>query len=102
MTTTSRVLQDILLIKLCQVFVALVALHSPCIFTMSSSVLQCGPDIKSVLTRLWLHENMRVFQDRLINAEDKAHLQRLLYHLLKARFDTKLSYEVIFRLEAAM
>ena len=37
---------------------------------------------------------MRVFQDRLVDSEDKAYLQRLLHALLKSRFDTKLSYEV--------
>lgn len=58
------------------------------------TALQCGRDPKPVLTRLWVHENMRVFQDRLVDTADKTYLQRLLHALLKSRFDTKLSYEV--------
>ena len=56
--------------------------------------MQCGREPKPVLTRLWVHENMRVFQDRLVDTADKTYLQRLLHALLKSRFDTKLSYEV--------
>lgn len=33
---------------------------------------QC-PDAKLTLTRLWVHENMRVFHDRLICNEDKTY-----------------------------
>ena len=57
-------------------------------------LLQCGRDPKAVLTRLWQHENMRVFQDRLVDTADREYLQRLLHGLLKSRFDTRLSYEV--------
>ncbi|DBA83803.1 TPA: hypothetical protein ACH3X1_006326, partial [Trebouxia sp. C0004] len=57
---------------------------------------QCGRDPKAVLTRLWQHENMRVFQDRLVDSEDRGYLQRLLHGLLKSRFDTRLSYEEWF------
>lgn len=59
-----------------------------------NELLQCGRDPKAVLTRLWQHENMRVFQDRLVDSEDRGYLQRLLHGLLKSRFDTRLSYEV--------
>ena len=59
-----------------------------------SELLQCGRDPKAVLTRLWQHENMRVFQDRLVDSEDRGYLQRLLHGLLKSRFDTRLSHEV--------
>lgn len=57
-------------------------------------LLQCGRDPKPVLTRLWVHENLRVFQDRLVDSADRTYLQRLLHALLKSRFDTKLSYQV--------
>ncbi len=64
--------------------------------------MQCGRDPKAVLTRLWLHENLRVFQDRLVDSDDKGYLQHLLHGLLKSRFDTHLSYEVcIMRNKAA-
>jgi len=59
-----------------------------------NETLQCGRDPKGVLTRLWQHENMRVFQDRLVDSEDRGYLQRLLHGLLKSRFDTRLSHEV--------
>ena len=59
-----------------------------------SMLLQCGRDPKAVLTRLWLHENMRVFEDRLVDNEDRSYLQHLLHGLLKSRFDTSSSYEV--------
>ncbi|KAL3130872.1 hypothetical protein ABBQ38_000201 [Trebouxia sp. C0009 RCD-2024] len=57
---------------------------------------QCGRDPKPVLTRLWVHENLRVFQDRLVDSADRTYLQRLLHALLKSRFDTKLSYQELF------
>lgn len=57
-------------------------------------MLQCGRDAKGVLARLWLHENMRVFGDRLVGSQDRSYLQRLLHSLLKARFDTSKTYEV--------
>ena len=54
----------------------------------------CCCSVGETLSRLWVHENLRVFQDRLVDAADRTYLQRLLHTLLKSRFDTKLSYEV--------
>ncbi len=55
--------------------------------------LQC-PDAKIVLTRLWTHENLRVFHDRLVDAEDRSLVKHALHSMLKARFDVTQDYEV--------
>ena len=55
--------------------------------------LQC-PDAKTVLTRLWTHENLRVFHDRLVDAEDRSLVKHALHSMLKARFDVTQAYEV--------
>jgi len=44
----------------------------------------CSGNPKSIpepisLTRIWFHENMRVFHDRLINDEDRKYMKKLLY-----------------------
>ena len=41
---------------------------------------QCGT--KQALVRLWLHESMRVFHDRLIDDQDKNHFRNLLLELV--------------------
>eukprot|EP00898_Chlorokybus_atmophyticus_P006606 jgi/Chlat1/6947/Chrsp52S06617 len=41
-----------------------------------------------VLTRLWLHESMRVFHDRLINNQDKAYFKEMAVELLRKHFDS--------------
>lgn len=55
---------------------------------------QC-PDL-AAMTRLWVHENMRVFHDRLVSAEDKAFYCRMVHENLKARFEWAPSYEETF------
>eukprot|EP00891_Asterochloris_glomerata_P001497 jgi/Astpho2/1497/e_gw1.00026.129.1_t len=56
---------------------------------------QC-PDAKIVLTRLWTHENLRVFHDRLVDAEDRSLVKHALHSMLKARFDVTQDYEEVF------
>ncbi|KAK9815239.1 hypothetical protein WJX72_000483 [[Myrmecia] bisecta] len=56
---------------------------------------QC-PDAKTTLTRLWVHENLRVFHDRLVCQEDKDFVTRALFDMLRARFEVHQSYEEVF------
>ncbi len=56
---------------------------------------QC-PEPRGTLTRLWAHENLRVFHDRLISAEDKHYFQQMLYDMLRARFEFKEEFEDVF------
>ena len=37
---------------------------------------------KQALVRLWLHETMRVFHDRLVDDQDKEHLRSILLELV--------------------
>ena len=37
---------------------------------------------KQSLVRLWVHESMRVFHDRLIDSQDKAHFKAILQELI--------------------
>ncbi len=55
--------------------------------------MQC-PDAKTTLTRLWVHENLRVFHDRLVCQEDKDFVTHALFDMLRARFDVHQPYEV--------
>lgn len=45
-----------------------------------ASPKQCNS--KQALVRLWLHESMRVFHDRLIDDHDKSHLRSILLELV--------------------
>ena len=47
---------------------------------LMASPKQCGS--KQALVRLWLHESVRVFHDRLIDDQDKAHLRSILLELV--------------------
>lgn len=47
-------------------------------------------------TRLWIHENCRVFHDRLINEEDKEWFYDLIMEIIGREFKTKFEKEVIF------
>lgn len=51
---------------------------------------------KDTLIKLWSHENLRVFHDRLINNEDKKYLMEMMHQLLRARFSISDSYEEYF------
>ncbi|QDZ24237.1 heavy chain of dynein [Chloropicon primus] len=57
---------------------------------------------KEVLTKLWAHENMRVFHDRLINDEDKKWLMEMMHQMLRGRFSIPESYEEYFESEPIM
>jgi len=41
---------------------------------------------KDVMTRLWVHESMRVFHDRLISIEDKDHYKKMCSEIVKKNF----------------
>ncbi len=41
------------------------------------------------LLKLWFHENCRVFQDRLVNNEDRSWFDDMLKEKLKTVFDTE-------------
>jgi len=51
------------------------------LMTKAKSVLKA-----EVFTKLWLHEASRVFNDRLINKEDRLVFQELAMELLRAKF----------------
>ncbi|KAJ9505503.1 hypothetical protein QJQ45_023787, partial [Haematococcus lacustris] len=56
---------------------------------------QC-PDPRNTLMRLWVHENLRVYHDRLISSEDKQYFKLMLMELLKAKFDVRQDFEEFF------
>ncbi|KAG1666392.1 hypothetical protein FOA52_006501 [Chlamydomonas sp. UWO 241] len=56
---------------------------------------QC-PDAHTTLTRLWVHENMRVFHDRLVCDEDKRHFTTMLHDLLRQKFGSKEEHDELF------
>ena len=41
---------------------------------------------RDVMTRLWVHESMRVFHDRLISIEDKEYFKQMVAQLVKKNF----------------
>ena len=43
---------------------------------LMASAKQCNS--KQALVRLWLHESLRVFYDRLVDDQDKSHLRSIL------------------------
>jgi dynein heavy chain len=51
---------------------------------------------KRTMVMLWTHENMRVFHDRLINAEDKRYFTDMLYELLQRSMNISDPYDAIF------
>ena len=57
---------------------------------------------KEVLTKLWSHENLRVFHDRLINNEDKKYLMEMMHQMLRSRFSIQESYEEYFESDPIM
>ena len=62
--------------------------------SVHQGLLQCLPknmDSTDSFIRLWIHENRRVFQDRLINDEDRGWFDQLLAKKIEEKFDTKWS-----------
>jgi dynein heavy chain len=49
-----------------------------------------------VFTRLWVHECARVFNDRLINQEDRDFFREQVSDLLKSKFKVNWKAEEIF------
>ena len=53
------------------------------------------PDAKT-MTRLWCHECMRVFHDRLIDEEDQTYFKELLVEVVQSAFSQSWDYEETF------
>ncbi|BBN19721.1 hypothetical protein Mp_8g13060 [Marchantia polymorpha subsp. ruderalis] len=51
---------------------------------------------KKQLRSLWIHESMRVFHDRLINAEDKLYFTTIVHELLKRSMETIETHKELF------
>jgi dynein heavy chain, axonemal len=62
----------------------------------------CGTDAKETLAKLWLHENLRAFHDRLVTASDQTYLTQLLHSFLAPRFGCRDSYSDIFEAETPL
>jgi dynein heavy chain len=61
---------------------------------LSLKVQHC-PNVQ-IFSRLWVHENQRVFQDRLIDTTDKETFSRWLHELLKRKFAQDFDFEETF------
>jgi hypothetical protein len=57
---------------------------------------QCGANLRGTLQRLWLHEHLRVYGDRLVDSRDAKWLRGMLLEVLGAKFDCRSSYEELF------
>ena len=51
---------------------------------------------KDVMTRLWVHESMRVFHDRLISVEDKTYYKNMVAQVVKKHFPDPPAFEDLF------
>ena len=54
---------------------------------------------KECLAKLWAHESLRVFCDRLIDDEDRKYFQTMVVDALKVQFKMSYSYEELFESE---
>ena len=62
-------------------------------------ILLIRPDqckTRDVMTRLWVHESMRVFHDRLICVEDKEYYKQMVAQLVKKNFSGGPTYDELF------
>jgi dynein heavy chain len=48
------------------------------------------------MVRLWIHESMRVFHDRLVDDEDRLNFTQLLIELIRRHFDLTWSHRDVF------
>jgi dynein heavy chain len=53
------------------------------------------PDAK-VMTKLWMHESMRVFCDRLIDDQDRNYFKQMVLEIVKRKFSMELDFHEIF------
>ncbi|XP_024516360.1 LOW QUALITY PROTEIN: dynein heavy chain 6, axonemal, partial [Selaginella moellendorffii] len=51
---------------------------------------------KKALRGLWVHECMRVFHDRLINAEDRSYFTQMLHDLMKRSLEENATHQEVF------
>ena len=56
----------------------------------------CGRNPSHVLLSLWVHENMRVFYDRLTDEKDQLHVKAILHEMVRVRFQSGRTYEELF------
>eukprot|EP00873_Tetraselmis_striata_P045243 jgi/Tetstr1/465507/TSEL_010176.t1 len=54
----------------------------------------CGS--KEMMTRLWAHESLRVYHDRLIDNADKTYFKGILVELIGKNFETSLTFDDLF------
>eukprot|EP00727_Mastigamoeba_balamuthi_P003136 m51a1_g1282 putative dynein heavy chain axonemal (4140) ;mRNA; f:131088-144324 len=61
-------------------------------------ILQVRPTVVEppAIMRLWMHECMRTFHDRLVCAEDRLFFTKLLIELLQRHFEVQLDHDAIF------
>ena len=51
---------------------------------------------KNIMIRLWIHENMRVFHDRLATNDDWEWLKNYILELIEQHFKEKFEYKEIY------
>jgi hypothetical protein len=51
---------------------------------------------RETLVRLWVHESLRVFHDRLINSDDKQYFQKMIVELIGQRLGLPTSFEELY------
>ena len=57
---------------------------------------QCGANVRMALQRLWLHEHLRVYGDRLACEADAIWLREALLDIMRSKFDCREDYHELF------